>query len=163
MSVDENCLHRFGNMDTYPRICWGCGKNESEINTARMTKMLCDMAVKKDEATKAKEQPVALQVVIGYDKASPKGDFGSLTFRKGETVTAVLYGEEAKVVAEYIKELAVAKPEADIEAAVVALAKRMAKNTEGTDAGYEAWVESMGRVFEAEAKACAEAWGLVWE
>ena len=53
--------------------------------------------------------------------------------------------------------------EADIQAAVVALAKRMAKNTEDTDAGYRAWIESMGRTFEAEAKACAEAWGLKWK
>lgn len=54
-------------------------------------------------------------------------------------------------------------PMVDLETAVVALAKRMAKNTEGTDSGYKAWIETMGRIFEAEAKACAEAWRLKWK
>jgi hypothetical protein len=43
VELPVECLHRFGNMDTYPRICWGCGKNESEINTERMMKTLCNI------------------------------------------------------------------------------------------------------------------------
>lgn len=60
MWVDEKCLHRFGNMEPYPRKCWGCGNDESEINSARFTEILCEAIQNtRHEAAKASERPEA--------------------------------------------------------------------------------------------------------
>lgn len=68
MSIDE-CSHRFGNMDIYPRRCWGCGKQEDEINTERMTKILADAIPKLEQAAKVPEQPddMPLHASTGLD------------------------------------------------------------------------------------------------
>lgn len=57
MSIDEKCRHRFGNMASYPRQCFGCGGMEDEINTQRMTQTLRG-AFEKAEAAKIPGQPV---------------------------------------------------------------------------------------------------------
>lgn len=51
------------------------------------------------------------EVTVGYDLGNQQGNLPCLTFRKEGKVTAVLYGDEARVVAAYIRELAEAKPE----------------------------------------------------
>lgn len=68
----------------------------------------------------ASEQPDR----YGYDPGTPDGDVPALTFRKGDQITCILHGDDARVVAAFIKDLAEAQPEResvnvkDIEAAI---------------------------------------------
>jgi hypothetical protein len=89
--------------DALEAVTLKCGKaymNCKEVNAA------CD-AIDALDAMLAKEQPVQ----YGYDPGTPDGDVPALTFRKGDHVTCILHGEDARVVAAFIKDLAEAQPE----------------------------------------------------
>lgn len=53
----------------------------------------------------------AQPVQYGYDPGTRDGDIPALTFRKGKEITAILTGDDARVVAAFIKDLAEASPE----------------------------------------------------
>lgn len=49
------CDHKFGNIAPYPRKCFGCGKNESEIHAEEFPKIWTDAYIKFKQLTPADE------------------------------------------------------------------------------------------------------------
>lgn len=75
---------------------------------------LCDIVaqVKAEGITARLDGDGAKQPIqFGYDPGIAGGDVPALTFRKGERITCVLYGDDARAVSAFIKQLAEAEPD----------------------------------------------------